>query len=226
MGVSDEPRATIEEKFIKKHKVTYTIISAPKAGQAYGVKSIPSHFTVDPHGKISTARPDSLLGDVDFPPPADYSKKFDKARAAVKAGDFKTASSELSKLSKPEGKEGEQATALQKWIDDHAGKVIAEGDKALGVGDVLGAKAAYDEVSKKWDPKAEAVKTAKEKLGELQKDKDAKKALAQEKLYAQAVALEDAGDKLNAAAAFEKCAKGAKDTKFAEWCEKKAKENK
>ncbi len=179
---------------------------------------------MDAQGKIAGGNPEALLGDVDMPPVLEYSKKFDKARAAVKLGDFKTASTELAKLEKDTGKDGENAQALSKWIDEHGTKVLAQGDKALAEGDVFGAKATYDEVAKKWNPKAEVVKTAKEKLGELQKDKDAKKALGQEKLYLQAMALEEANDKANAAAAYEKCAKNAKDTKFAEFCEKKAKE--
>jgi hypothetical protein len=181
---------------------------------------------VDAHGILSKDNATSLLGECDVPPAAEYSKKFDKARAAIKSGDFKTASAELAKLhgEKDQGKDSDNATALEKWIDDHGGKVLAEGDKLLAAGDVFGAKAAYDEVSKKWSPKAEVVKTAKEKLAELQKDKDAKKALGQEKLYAQAVAFDEANDKANAAAAYEKCAKNAKDTPFATFCEKKAKE--
>lgn len=221
--MSDEAKGTLET-FIKKHKITYTIISAKKAGDAYGIKAYPTEFTVDAHGKIAGGNAEGLLGECDMPPVLEYSKKFDKARAAVKLGDFKAASTELAKLEKEQGKDGENATALQKWIDEHAGKVLAEGDKLLGIGDVFGAKACFDEVAKKWNPKAEAVKTAKEKLGELQKDKDAKKALGQEKLYLQALALEDSGDKANAAAALEKCAKNAKETKFAEFCEKRAKE--
>ena len=188
------------------------------------MKAFPTLYTIDASGKINAQNFDGLLGECDVPPALELSKKFDKARAAMKAGDFKTASGELAKLEKDSGKDGENAQALSKWIDEHGTKVLASGDKLLAEGDVFGAKAAYDEVAKKWNPKAEAVKTAKDKLAELQKDKDAKKALGQEKLYLQAQALEDAGDKANASAAYDKCAKNAKETKFAEFCEKKAKE--
>jgi hypothetical protein len=165
-----------------------------------------------------------LLKDVDVPPSADYSKKFDKALAFVKAGDFAKASSELAKLDKDQGKDGENAKNLEKWIDDHGTRKIAEADAALAEGDVFGARDIYTDVSKKWPSKAECVKAAKDKLAELQKDKDAKKALAQEKTWAQAQAAEDAGDGATAGTLYQKCAKAAAGTKFADFCEKKAKD--
>jgi len=223
--VSDEPRPKIEE-FIKKHSCTYTFISSRDASKNYSIKSIPTHYVIDAKGKISNGYVESLLKDCDVPPAAEYSKKFDKALAALKAGDLKKAADESSKLEKEAGKDGENALALSKWIEEHGTKRIAEGDAALAEGDVFGARDAYAEVSKKWGPKSEALKAAKEKLAELQKDKDAKKALGLEKTWAQAQAAEEAGDKASAATAYEKCAKSAAGTKFAELCEKKAKENK
>jgi len=222
--VSDEDKTKLEG-FIKKHSITYPIISARQAGRAYGIKAYPTEFTVDAHGCITSQNAASILGECDVPPALEYSKKFDKARAAIKAGDFKTAASELAKLEKSKDeKEASSATELKKWVDDHGTRAIADGDKQLASGDVIGAKLTWDEVSKKWDSKADCVKTAKEKIAELKKDADAKKALSQEKLYLQALALDEAGDKQSAVAAYEKCAKGAKDTPFAAFCEKKARE--
>jgi hypothetical protein len=178
---------------------------------------------IDAKGKVASGGVEGLLKDCDVPPSADYSKKFDKALAAVKAGDWKTASSELVKLSKDTGKDGENAQALEKWIEEHGAKRLAEGDADKDAGDVFGARDAFTEVSKRWDPKAECVKQAKDKLAELQKDKDCKKALSQEKVYAQAVAAEEGGDKAAAAALYEKCSKAAAGTKFADFCDGKAK---
>ena len=166
----------------------------------------------------------SLLKDCDVAPPADYSKKFDVARAAIKKGDFKKAADELAKLEKDTGKDGENAKTLSKWVEDHGAKRIAEADSLLAAGDVITARDAYNEVQKSWSPKSDNVKSAKDKLAELQKDKDSKKALSQEKAWYQALAAEDANDKPTAAALYAKCAKGAAGTKFAELCDKKAKE--
>lgn len=223
VGVSNEGKSTIEG-FIKKHGLTYTFITSQQAETNYGIKAYPTLFTVDARGKISNDGIESLLKDCDVPPALEYSKKFDKPLALVKAGDMKAASAELAKLAKDTGKDGENATALQKWIDEHGTKVVAQGDAALADGDVFGARDSYTTVSKKWDPKAECVKAAKDKLADLQKDKDAKKALGLEKTWAQALAAEEANDKATAAALYDKCAKGAAGTKFAEFCEKKSKD--
>jgi hypothetical protein len=181
---------------------------------------------IDAHGKITSGGVDGLLKDCDMPPVAEYSKKFDKARAAIKQGDFKTAQAELAKLEKDTGADGDNAKALDKWIEDHGAKRIAEGDAAREAGDVFGARDAYTEVQKTWSPKAECVKTAKDKLTDLKNDKDCKKALGLEKTWAQAVACEESGDKASAAQLYERCAKGTAGTKFADFCEKKAKESK
>jgi hypothetical protein len=223
VAVSDEARGSIET-FIKKHNCTYDFISSKEAGKNYGIKAYPTVFTLDAHGRVATGMVSSLVSDCDVPPAADYSKKFDKALAAVRAGDWKTASTELAKLDKDNGKDGENAKALEKWIDDHGTKRVAEGDAALAEGDVFGARDAYTEVSKKWNPKADCVKAANDKLAELKKDKDAKKAFAQEKLWAQAQAAEEANDNASAAALYGKCGKAAAGTKFADFCDKKAKE--
>ena len=125
---------------------------------------------------------------------------------------------------KDTGKDGDNAKALETWVEEHGTKRMAEGDASLEEGDVFGAREAYAEVSKRWGPKADCVKAARDKLADLQKDKDAKKALGQEKMFTQAQALEDSGDKANAAAAYDKCAKAAAGTKFADYCAKKVKE--
>jgi hypothetical protein len=225
VAVSDEPKAKIDE-FIKKHGCTYCFISAPKGATTWGIKAYPTQFTIDAHGKISGSGFDSLLKDCDMPPAAEYSKKFDKARAAIKLGDFKTASAELAKLDKDTGADGDNAKALEKWIEDHGTKRIAEGDAAREQGDIFSARDAYAEVQKMWAPKADCVKAAKDKATDLKNDKDCKKALSMEKAYVQAVACEDSGDKENAAALFAKCSKATAGTKFAEFCDKKASANK
>lgn len=166
-----------------------------------------------------------MAKDCDVPPVSDLSKKFENVKRAIRLGDFKAAATELAKLEKEkDAKDAESAKAIEKWIDDHATKLLGEADALKEAGDIFGARDLYTDVQKRWAPKAEGVKTAKEKLAELQKDKDVKKALSHEKLWAQAQACEEAGDRASAAALYEKCAKGAAGTKFAELCDKKAKE--
>lgn len=221
VAVTDEPKSKIDE-FIKKHGCTYTFITAREALKNYGIKAFPTMFTVDAHGKVSGSDPVSLLGDCDVAPARDYSKKFDKALASIKSGDFKAAALALAKLAKGTGADADNAKALGDWIESHGGKRIAEGDAVLADGDVISARDAYLEVSKHWDPKGDSGKSAKDKLSTLQKDKDCKKALSQEKTFQQAVAAADGGDNATAAALYEKCAKAAAGTKFAEFCTKQA----
>jgi hypothetical protein len=223
VAVSDEPAATLQS-FIKKENVTYPIVSAKAAFKNYGITKRPTEFAIDAKGLISDSNVIALLKDCDVPPSADYSKKFDVARAAIKKGDFKKAADELAKLEKDTGKDGDNATALSKWVEEHGARRITEADGLLAAGDVITARDIYNEVQKSWSSKSDNVKSAKDKLAELQKDKDAKKALSQEKAWYQAGAAEDANDKQTAAALYMKCAKGAAGTKFAELCEKKAKD--
>jgi len=220
--VSDEPAATIQT-FIKKHGCTYTFVSSREANKNYGIKAFPTEYAIDPKGKVSNQDAVSNCKDCDVPPAGDYSKKLDNARKAMHSGDFKTAAAELAKLEKDTGKDGENAKNLEKWIDDHGTRRIAEADALRDAGDVITARDIYAEVQKTWGPKSDAVKSAKDKLAELQKDKDAKKALGQDKVWYQAVAAEDANDSTTAATLYAKCAKAASGTKFGDFCEKKAK---
>src|SRR5205807_1667181 len=129
----------------KKHSCTYTFISSREAGKNYEIKAYPTEFTIDAKGKVSGSGVDSLLGECDMPPVADYSKKFDNARKAVRLGEYKAAEAELAKLEKEAGKDGENAKALEKWIEAHAMKQIAQGDAARDAGDIFGARDLYAE---------------------------------------------------------------------------------
>jgi hypothetical protein len=230
LAVSDEPVDKIKE-FVKKHGVTYPIISAPEAVKTYEISGFPSKYLVAPSGKvaagdhfnITAAMIEEQLKNVSSYPQADYSKKFDAALKAVKAEEYGKAMTELQKLDKDEGKDGENAKALEKWIDESGAKKVAEGDDLASKGEVFSARDDYQVVSKKWPAKADYVKQATDKLKALQSDKDAKRVLAQEKTYLQAIEAEKNKDSDKAAKLYAQCAKGAKGTPFGDKCDAKAK---
>lgn len=174
------------------------------------------------HFNITAAMIEEQLKDAVTYPQADYSKKFDACLKAIRANDLLKAGIELAKLSKEAGKDGENAKALEKWIDDLGAKKLAQADAAAEKGEVFEARDLLVEVEKKFPPKYDCVKAAKDKWKTFQADKDVKKVLAQEKNYLAALDADRAKDAEKAAALFMKCAKGAPGTKFAEKCEEKA----
>src|SRR5205807_2416694 len=112
-------------------------------------------------------------------PQADYSKKFDACVKALKANDLLKAGAKLAKLEKEADKDGENAKALVKWIEDLGTKKLAQADEAKEKGEVFEARDLLVEVDKKFPQKYDCVKQAKDKLKAFSADKDVKKVLGQ-----------------------------------------------
>lgn len=232
MAVTDEGQDKIKP-WVEKTKVTYPVVTAKDVAQVFAVAGYPTKYLIGPKFKVVAGdhfdvgggpKIEELLKEVETLPQLDTSKDFDPVLKLLKSGDYAKAAVELEKLSKKEGKDGENAKALEKWVADEGEKRLAAGDEAKDAGEVFSARDIYLEVEKKWPPKAEVIKKAKDRTKALKEDKDAKKVLAQEKSWLEAQKAEAGKDNARAAALYAKCAKGAPGTKFAEKCEAKAKE--
>lgn len=231
VGVSAEAPDKLRE-FVVKHSTSYPVLSAPLAVKNYSVDGYPTKYLIAPSGKVvasentnvTAAMIEEALATAVAYPLLDYSKKLDPCLAALKARDLVRASTELTRLEKEEGKDGEHAKVLIAWIEELGAKRVIAGDAARVQGELFLARDHLASVEKEFPPKYECVKVAKERLKSLRDDKDGKKVFALEGDYKIAVEAERQKDTAKAIRQYAKCAKGAPGTPFAERCDKRAKE--
>ncbi|MEZ0229901.1 MAG: peroxiredoxin family protein [Planctomycetota bacterium] len=231
IAVSGEPTDKVEA-FVEKHKTSFPVLSAPLALRNYAIDGYPTKYLVAPSGKVvasentnvtATMIEEALVTAVAYPL-LDYSKKFDPCLAHLKAKDLVRASTELTKLEKEDGKDGEHARVLIGWIEELGQKRIAQADAARDQGEVFEARDLLASIDREFPPKYECTKQSKEKLRELREDKDTKKVLAAENDWKLAQNAEREKNLSKAASLYMKCAKATAGTKFAERCEARAKE--
>ncbi len=231
VGVSGEPVEKLQA-FIQQHKTSYPIVSAPLALRNYSIDGYPTKYLVAPSGKVvasentnvTAAMIEEQLATAVAYPFLDYSKKFDPCLAALKAKDLVRASTELTKLEKEEGKDGEHAKVLIGWIEEQGQKRIAQADSALEKGEVFEGRDLLASVEKQFPPKYECVKASQEKLKALKESPEGKKVLGVESEWRIAQVAEREKNYAKAAAQYAKCAKATAGTKFSERCAEKAKE--
>ncbi len=237
LGVSFDSKAMIQD-YISKTKVGYPIVRSDDVKRVYEIKSVPMNLLISPQrrcvsyeGGLDVKVVNELLGQVkpedlqakppiDEIPKGDYSKKFDAVMKQLKAGDFRAASGALEKLEKEPAPDGDNAKALAKWVHDFGQSKLEDVDEFLRIEDYMAAKDALDDIVKHWPTADDVVKTAKEKIASLTKDKnsDSARVMTFEKDYRAAQAAEQKGDKEKAIALYQKCADRCVGTKFAQKC--------
>jgi peroxiredoxin len=228
IGVSGESTEKLQA-FVEKHRTSYPVLSAPLALRNYAIDGYPTKYLVAPSGKIvasentnvTAAMIEEQLASAVAYPLLDYSKKFDPCLAHLKARDLVRASTELTRLEKEDGQDGEHARVLIAWIEEQGQKRIARADAARERGDVFEARDLLASIDREFPPKYDCTKEGKERLRALREDKETKKVLAAENDWKLALNAERDKNYPKAASLYMKCAKATAGTKFAERCEAK-----
>lgn len=220
IGVTDE-KVDLVDAWVAKRKPAYpvVILKDRKLEEALGVQGFPTVGVVDPAGTIAYAgySPGSVLSKaIDGATKGSiWPAKLAKAVGFVRVGDLPKAHAELAKLGDGLGPEEQKAReSLQAHVTATLTGEIARARKLVEEGRVAAAVAAVEPIAKA-EPEVPASADAKALLAELAALPTYKLELSGGEAYAEAEALEQEREYLDAVDAYKSVVKKAPGTKIA-----------